>query len=91
MRICTRARAKRGAEGDLFHCHKYVTSQNRGNSPYSPHNSPNANCSFGRIFTEPVSDFPEKTPATYCHLVENSFPRAFLILITTSVLFRCSR
>lgn len=26
MRICTRARAKRGADGDLFHCHKSVTS-----------------------------------------------------------------
>lgn len=72
-------------------CPKYVPSQNRGNSPYSPHNSPNANSPFGRIFTEPVSDFPEKTPAVYCLLVENNIPWLFLILFTTSVLFRCSR
>ena len=72
-------------------CHKSVSSQNRGNFPYSPHNSPNVNSPFGRIITEPVSDFPEKTPLVYCHLVENSISGPCYSLFTTSVLFRCSR
>ena len=93
----TRTREARGG-GRLFPiwkasqvCHKSVTSHNRGNSPYSPHNSPNANSPFGRIITEPVSDFPEKTPKDYCHLVESWLFKVLSLPITTSVLFRSSR